>query len=252
MTTRRLYLLLSTLLFVAVVALDTIFNQIDAKTLSENERKLLLEVFKSLTQFVVIILLGGVVASVFKAIESILNEEHKSQELFREQNRLRSEIRVDYLSRVGSAYRNAKNTRRQLRSVGLTTKFGEPPSTLNAEQLGAYKREMETLNSAQLELEALKIEAESLPALLGLQELPEYLRAMEGYLRKVVKEFERENARLTQGRKSSDFSDLKWLCRFTRSSSEGDPESFETNLATPHDQVIKLISKSTYHASKPN
>ena len=250
MTIQKLAIILSCLLVGALILLIVVIFCVTPSSLNEVEQKIVVEISKSLMQLIVVIIIGGAVAALFKTIEQSKKEEKEAEQRHEEENKLRTEIRVDYLSRVGIAYRNAKGTRRSLRAAGITTKFENPPTELNKEQLEIYKKEMQVLNSSQLELEALKIEAASLPALLGLQGLPNLLASMEKYLRKIVREFEKQNALLIQGDKTVDFVNLEKLSEFSGPSSEGGEDGFEARLATPHDEVIKLISENSISGRK--
>ena len=211
--------------------------------LSDLEGEVAVEGAKSLMQLIVVIFIGGAITALFKAYQHSREERTKEEQRLVEEDKLRSQVRIDYLARVGEAYRDAKGTRRALRAGGITTKFNNPPSTLTSEQIDTYAQQMTILNKAQLDLEALRIEAESLPALLGLEELPNLLKDMEGYLREVVREFEKVSAGLISSNSSVDFAELDRLAEFSGPSTAD--AGIRKQFSSHHRQVIQLITSST-------
>ena len=81
-----------------------------------------------------------------------------------------AETRTNYLLRLGEIYRKVKAARRYLRAGGLTTKDTKDNDSgvavLDigpiAAQARLYSKQMQCINDAQLELEGLRFEAESL------------------------------------------------------------------------------------------
>lgn len=159
-----------------------------------------------------------------------------------QKNQLRAEIRTDYLKRLGVVYRRVKDARRLLRAAGLTTKFENSPVTLSEAQANAYNKEMQNLNHAQLELEALKIEAESLPAFVSINQLKENLEDMEKYLRKILKEYEKTSPILDSGIRIY-WNRLGDLDEFTESAKKK-TKRFNTQFSDPYYRAIKLISQN--------
>lgn len=250
MTVKNLVIILGCLLIAAIFGLCVLVFSVSQTQLSKVENEIAVEGAKAFMQLIVVVLIGGAVTALFQAIQDRRKKILDAEQRLIEDNKLRSEIRVDYLARVGAAYRNAKGTRRALRAGGLTTRFDKAPKILSEEQLKIYEQQMSILNTSQLELEALKIEAGSLPALLGLDQLPDLLSSMEKYLRKVVKEYEQASASLQTGNESVNFQLLEKLMQFSGEASSGGLEGFEARVATPHDQVIKLITKHTTEANR--
>lgn len=159
-----------------------------------------------------------------------------------QQNQLRSKTRTDYIKRLGMSYREVKAARRALRAAGLTTKFGSRPKTLSKAEIDAYKQEMQHLNYAQLELEALKIEAKHLPVFASINQLAGYLRKMEDYLREILKEHEKTSIILDSGT-SIDWHELNFLKEFTESGGDK-TKRFHTEFSNPYDCAIKQISQN--------
>jgi hypothetical protein len=193
-----------------------------------------IEIIKSLLQFAFVIIIGGVVAAIFKALEQN-----------REQVRLLAATRADYLNRLGKLYRTIKAARRALRAEGLTTKFhkSNKPISIHKNQLPLYRTQMEHINEAQLELEELKIEAGSLPVFKPLK-VSDKLEQMEKYVRDVLKEFE-EVYPLLQSDQPVKSDQLNHLDEFTDDKdpgSTGTKRHFHEDFAKPYDQVIKIIS----------
>lgn len=233
-----------------------------------------IEVTKSLLQLSIIVIIGGFVAALYKSVETERLENQKEVERLREanqkeaerlreanqknadqilkQDQLRAEIRADYLKRLGVLYREVKSARRSLRAAGLTTRFGNAPDTLSEAEANAYKEEIQDLNHAQLELEALKIEASSLPTFASINNLTNHLRKMEDYLRQILKEYEKMCPILDSG-ESIYFSQLEHLDEFTgRTSRDFKFTHYErasiyrlkSHFSEPYDDVIKLISQN--------
>ncbi|MDJ0647424.1 MAG: hypothetical protein QNJ60_01850 [Xenococcaceae cyanobacterium MO_188.B19] len=171
-----------------------------------------------------------------------VQQRQKEAEQILKQDQLRAEIRTDYLKRLGVLYRRVKDARRSLRAAGLTTKFENSPDTLSDAQANAYKKEMQNLNHAQLELEALKIEAESLPAFVSINQLKENLEDMEKYLRKILKEYEKTSPILDSGIRIY-WNRLKDLDEFTETAKKK-TKRFNTQFSDPYYCAIKLISQN--------
>ncbi len=202
-----------------------------------------LEIVKSLLQLVVVVIVGGVVTLSFRLLEARRQDERRIEEERRERYQLSSETRMDYLKRVGGAYRTAKAVRRRLQSAQISVKFTDV-GFLSRGQIGIYKAEMRKLNDAQLQLEELKIEAEYHPVFQMAKDLPRMLRSMESYLRKVLSEFEANIFFLEKDNKHASFKNLKRLREFTDEVDPKNSKGFEQRFATEHDRIIALVSGS--------
>lgn len=246
MSTVKLIKILVVVFLASAVGLGLLlyFVWTDSTSPSDLEQKIIVEGAKSLMQLIVVILIGGGVAAIFKAFQYSSAVREGNEQRAREERKTRTDIRIHYLARVGKAYRNAKGTRRALRAGGITTKFGSGPEILSAKQLKIYEQQMLILDISQLELEALKIEAASLPDLLGLSGLIDLLASMEKYLRKVVQEYEKTSASIADGATTIIFRDLERLIEFSGATDTERADGFERRLASPHDKVIGLISKN--------
>lgn len=201
--------------------------------------KIRLEIIKHLLQLAVVIIIGGVIAALFKAVE---------QE--REQSRVRAETRADYLKRLGNLYRNVKAARRLLRAGGLTLKYeNNSDNIINQNQVKLYENQIEQINEAQLELEGLKIEAKSLPAFVPIGDVHIKLKLMEDYLRKILNESEATQPLLQNG-KDIKFCELERLNEFTGTTKgefefKDNTESvyrFKTHFSKPYYEVVKSVS----------
>ena len=199
------------------------------------------EIVKSLLQLSVVIIIGGIVAFLFKLAEQI-----------REQARLRAEIRSDYLKRLGSQYRAVKAVRRKLRVEGLTSKYRSEPIMITHSQFCVYKDQMEFLNKSQLELEALKIESEHLPVFASLG-LYAYIEKMEKYLGKLISEFEEKFPELKPDLAVSlrEFTRLDEFTGETKAESDSEKKCkpdgepcFKNNFSCPYEEAVKCISKN--------
>lgn len=216
---------------------------IDHDSLSEIESKIIFEATKALLQLSVLLLIGGAVTAIYKALEKN-----------REEKKLKQKFRIDYLQRVGKAYRAAKGTRRALRAAGLSIKNSCPSGNISQEQITVYKEQMTILDQAQLDLEGLKIGAKCLPE-LGLKGLHNRLETMEKYIREVLQEYEKESSAMLNGAKNINFGNLKELKAFSGSAKQPGPSGkkvespFKKRFSKPHEEVVKIISKATIAVS---
>lgn len=243
MTTKILIVILSLLLLGAIIGVITLYIMVPPDgELSQPKSTIAVEAAKSLFQLIVVVLIGGTVTALFKAFETSQSEIRMREEEWKKQVTFESDIRADFLKRVGTSYRVVKNSRRSLRAAGLTNRLKNPPATLSSDQIVAYQEHMQIINEAQLDLEALKIEASSLPTLVRLQQLSEHLQKMEQYLGKIIKEYEEVNPILLTSPKDVKFDEMAQLKEFTGSINRKDPNGFEKCLAKPHDKVIKIVA----------
>lgn len=217
------------LLFLVSLSLTICFTQTHDAELSS---KIQLEIVKSLLQLLVIIIVGGGIAAIFKWIEGK-----------REITSIRAATRVDYFRRLGNIYRIVKAARRELRSGGLTNIYKEPIS-LDKNQIQLYCQQMESINEAQLELEGLKIESKSLPDFLSLGGISDQLNLMENYLREILHEFE-EFAPKFKNDSCFNFTDFKKLNEFTGKTHEKNGEHhFRKDFSTPYYTAAGILSES--------
>lgn len=93
------------------------------------------EVVKALLQLAVVGIIGGVVASLLKSVESDRADQSRAAEKRRERFLILSGLRTDYLQRVGTAYRNTKFARRALIAGGLSDSNPIGVPTLGAWQV---------------------------------------------------------------------------------------------------------------------
>ena len=215
----------------------------DVKESSDNFR---FEIAKYLLQLSIVVIVGGFVGFLYREVGK-----------WQQRTETRSEIRADYLNRLGDAYRKVKASRRSLQAGGLTT---EPEhkskkglsEKLTEAQVHLYFEEMKRIDEAQLAFEALKIEARSLPPFIPLDGVAPLLGTMEDYLRAILREY--ETKALLFESQAVVFGDLERLNEFT-----GDPHGsftfskavkskknyrFISHFANPYDDVIEEISRS--------
>jgi hypothetical protein len=122
---------------------------------------------------------------------------------------VRAQLRKELLARLLDTYRSAKLARRTLRAAGLSSINDNPPSDLSPDHLQEYKRQMDVINEAQVDLEWFPKEYS--PIIEAGSEIERSLDVMEKYLAQLNKEWEE------QGTKSSvKFDELKRLEEFTR------------------------------------
>lgn len=233
--TLRLAAALAIVFAVALILLGITASQVQS---ADNQDAVRIEIIKSLLQLAVIIIVGGVVAALIREVE-------------RQQTQARAyaEARKDYLDRLGNAYRKVKAIRRTLRARGLTSKRRDAPEQLDADQLAFYQTAMERIDDVQLELEALKHEAQSLPAFTELGQTAEviaaHLESMEQYLGKLFSEYEEFMRPVGQGEPVL-FSSLRRLDEFTgkvgqRVGFSAESERFKSDFSRPFHQTMQLI-----------
>jgi hypothetical protein len=171
--------------FLVGLALLIYFINVGEDASRDVKDSIAVEIVKALLQFlIVIVIIGGVITALLKAFDER-----------REESRLRTNTRQEYLNRLGQVYRKVKVARRALGAAGLTTRYENTPGTLTSDQVDLYIKEMTQLEATQLDLEGLKIEAKSLPTFLDVDpRLDDRLRAMEQHLRDILWEFEEASA----------------------------------------------------------
>ncbi|MEL6556589.1 MAG: hypothetical protein AAFQ94_00300 [Bacteroidota bacterium] len=211
--------------------------------------KFKLEVLKYLLQLIVVIIIGGIIASLFKL-----------QEYDRNVTQLKGKVYESYISRIGGLYRQVKGARRILRSNGLSSINRDPHFKFSEHEYAIYSEQMKLLNEVQLQLEGLMIESQHLPIIKGYQ-IDFDLHLMEDYLRRIHAEFE---AASTPKEFDYSFHELRRLDEFTcdtrteNFSFEGEiahvednPKEYKKTLEyrfmdtfwKPYDSVISRISE---------
>ncbi|MDR0437204.1 MAG: hypothetical protein LBH22_02745 [Bacteroidales bacterium] len=231
-------------------------NKIDSILIKDTVR---FEILKSLFQLLFVIIVGGVIAYFFKSQEAAKKEENNKKEKEKEKRSQSNEIRVEYLDRLGKIYRNVKKTRRILTAGGLTSKYGNPPSIMTEQLICLYCEQMEHLNNNQLELECLKIESKSIPAIVNLEGIGTSLNKMKDYLRKILHEYERIAFKFDNGIKIN-YSNLVQLDEFTYTSTKDFkfPNSYDKryrfleNFVMQYDIIIAKIGENlqNFHTSE--
>lgn len=191
---------------------------------------------------------GCVVAAIGAMIALLLKEREQSMQ----RAQLRAELLTQFLRQLTELYLSVKRIRRRLRSSGLSSKdgYGTPPESLKDEQLNVYTKEMLSLDEAQSTLEALTVQTEKLPPLAEISEVAKGLHVMESYLRKVVKESERERAAACTG-SPVPFKELVRLREFTGSRDDPYPDldstakdsgcRFKSHFAGAREKILLAI-----------
>lgn len=140
------------------------------------------EIWKMLTQFFLVTVLGGSVALFYRQVE--YSRERRQSEL----NAL-----ADFHQRLVAAYNAAKLVRRKLKQ--RVRKIGDN-QVCDAVVLAAL---IDDLDVAQLQLEALKSEVEARKVLFTTKRVSEALRMMEKALRDIGLEYESHGKALANG-----------------------------------------------------
>ncbi len=192
---------------------------------SEDSRSSMREaLFGALLNLALVAIIGGGVAALCKWIEREV-----------EASRMRAAGRIQFLARLGDAYRSVKGVRRMLRADGVIGNVFNQNPELSPIEVERYDHHMARVNDAQLELEALRDEAWALPDIATISGLDSHLRAMERYLGDLISEYER-----FRPSKPIKRSDLKCLNAFADPLDKSD---FRSRFVAPHNAVRVLISQ---------
>jgi hypothetical protein len=200
-----------------------------------------IEIAKAALSGCIVAVIGAVLAALVKAREQSVQAA-----------KLHADILDQMIRQLREIYRSVKATRRHLRSLGLTSYYGNPPGDLSAGQLKSYEREMNSIEKAQLSLEDLKIQVVNLPPFANIENIGGYLRQMEDYLRVLLKESEKALPSIASAG-NVQFIKLVRLNEFTSSTKvaspvpENDPKSeyrFKTHFAEAYDKILKEISRN--------
>lgn len=182
-----------------------ILNYFVTKSLLPNDSdgKIRVEIIKSLLEILVVIIIGGTVAALFKAYERNI-----------EQTKIHTQTKLDFIKRIGELYRLAKKTRRKLKEEGITISSKDAKLELSEKQYKFYANQMDVLNDVQLEIEGFKIAAENSFLFPNSKPIIEHLERMEGYLNKIHGEFEKQNPGIKISEKI-DLNNFNLLKEFT-------------------------------------
>jgi len=234
MSLKKITIALSIAFFISLIAMIYFlyYNPLP----NDTEGKIKVEVIKYLMQLMVVVILGSIVAVLFKA-EEISRKEKE----FQEEKQI--EIRNDFMKRLSKFYYKIKFVRRTMRAGGLTTKYGKMPDKLTRDQILLYKNQIEIINEVQLGIEEMKLEIENFNELI-FQGVSGNMSKMERYLAKILDEFE-ITFPLFDINQSISFEQLKCLKEFTDSTKDGDISLFKSNLSNPYYSAIKTLSHPT-------
>jgi hypothetical protein len=216
------------------------------------------ELAKSLIQLGSITIIGGILGIILKYM---LDEEARRREITRQELERRSNLYNDFIRRTGSAYRDAKSCRRELRAAGLGRKDSPASEIFSENQWQAYCAEMRKLNGVQLQLEQLKIEAGTHPD-LRTAGVSCFIEKMEKYLGDLISEFEKIAGNNAKAKTATDrttssvtltavrFDQLKRLDEFTEGANGHETQrTFDTDFANAHGCVTKLLRDILWRTS---
>ena len=209
---------------------------------NDSEGKIRIEIIKSLLEFLVVIIIGGTVAALFKVHE-------RNQE----QAKIRIQMKLDFIKRIGELYRIVKSSRRLLRFKEIRiSSVNDAPKELTQEQREFYVKQMLLLNDVQLEIEAYKIAWENSFLFEKRELIVKYLERMEKYLNKIISQFEEHGHFMVMG-EQIDYKNFSYLWEFTAKSDneflKEDKKNDYILLESDNKQAVyycfkKLFSKS--------
>ncbi|MEA5403220.1 hypothetical protein VB776_09865 [Arcicella sp. DC2W] len=191
-----------------IVTLVTLYNFIEHNPLKNNNTHIQIEIVKSLLQVLVVAIIGGTVAALFRAYEQ--NQET---------SRLRIQKKMDFTKQLNKLYRTVKCSRRKLKSKGIAVRIEGENTILNRDKIDFYKSQLDILDEVQLELEGLTTEAENFKLFKDCEKISHYMKEMSNYLRKINEEFEKNNQSfdVTNG---VNLDNLEYLKEFTYSANK--------------------------------
>ena len=177
LTTANLTIILLGLFSITLGTAFYFVNQVPSTNeFIENRR---IEIIKSLLQVLVVTIIGGTVAALFSAHE-------RNQE----QTKIRIQMKLDFIKRIGELYRIVKRSRRLLRSRGILMNNVNETKELDNDQIKFYHEQMLQLNDVQLEIEGYKIGLAGSLIFENCELIVTYLARMENYLNKIIGQFE--------------------------------------------------------------
>jgi hypothetical protein len=201
------------LTFVIGFALAVVFSMLGA-LLAENF-DLWYELGKAGVQLGVIVVGGGALTTIVKALDAAREEKRRRIE----------EARGRVSAELSEAYSRIKDVRRALRAAG----FRSPTGVLRADQVAELKSEMRSLSEIELSLEQRRREIRVQPDLFANGAvLDDAIGRIERYISGVVEEW--EGARIVEGVDASEVGALLALQDFLAPASES---KFGANASMP-------------------
>lgn len=176
-------------------------------------------IFEITYQFLLVTIIGGAVALLYKQVERR-----------REERRVLREMHAELLS----AFNKAKGVRRRLRAGLGTIDSIDPGMMIAAED---YKEQMELLSDAQLTFETYRKRAEGRSLWFwGGKRLAKPLGKVEEYLNSIVKEYERELSKFMGNPPAQRIANLTKLTEFI--GPHKDAKAFRCCFQYPNREVL--------------
>jgi hypothetical protein len=231
-TTAKLIVAL-TVLFLLSLLLTIYF--IKNPLTGDSEGKIQIELIKSLLTVLSVAIIGGVIAALFKSYE-------RNQE----QLKLRLQAKTSFMARLGALYRTVKRSRRKMNANGIEASDSQLSMSLNKTQITLYKDEMTVINDVQLELEGFKTDVENGILFLYDENIIASLKRMESYLRKIVKEFER-NFQNSANEEHVNLDNFPYLKEFTYAEADNKLLAGRLKMETQPDYCFKTNFSGGYY-----
>lgn len=192
---------------------------------SNTRSQISLELTKLLLQFVIIVIIGGVV-------KMLIDESNRDREHAERLN----EFRRALLEKLINAYMGAKRARRLLRA--------------RAESVEDYDQQLTIINEIQLELEAIKEQIETAPhAFTDVKNLGSCVESMADYLNQLIEEYENSLPKLREEPPTKTLSGLSELDDFTRHLRTS---GFHSKFAQPYHSAVKAIQLDMLKSPEPH
>ena len=182
-------------------------------------------VFNVTYQFLLVTVLGGAIAYLYKLIE-----------IGREQRRYLREMHQELLD----AFNKAKKVRRELRArLGTKDKI-DPSVRIEAEE---YEKQMERLGDSQLVFEVYAKRAkDSWLWFQGASDLSEALSELEGYLNVILKEYQKKFITFKGNPPAKEIVQLKELIEFIGPTTKG--SAFEKRFKFSIRDALKALANA--------
>jgi len=222
-------------LFLSTLYLLNFF--IEKNPLAYDDKNIQFEIVKSLLQILVVAIIGGSIATLFRAFDQ--NQESS-------QSRIQS--KMDFTKQLNKLYRTVKSSRRKLKSKGLTIRNEKEIIILSKDKLEFYITQLDIIDEVQLDLEGLTTEAENFKLFKDCEKISYYMKEMSNYLRKINDEYEKNNQSfdLTVG---VNLNNLEYLKEFTFSankpftfiSKNKIDYRFKSNFSEPFHEILRTL-----------
>lgn len=202
--------------------------------------------FKLTYQFVLIIVLGGVVSLVYREFSREQDNRYKERIREQEKRQEKKKLLLAFHDNLVEVYNDTKRIRRLTRARVRCKPKGEPKSQEVEDlriDLARYDEYMQSLVNGQLKFEYFKRQVESNEKLFGSSPtLLTNLKSMEGYLGDIIDEYERSYGILSTGNSDESIARFPELNKFI--DEDKNDEHFKYKFGKPFKAVLNAIDEA--------